>query len=266
MLLQDKCHPCVGSVFQTSVLWHCPQLQRCPLPPPKAGYGVLKELILVWNTRPFVTPTCSGVGWSPGLTHRLGRVILAWAQKVPEARRAGSEWALDGSTTGRFQTQAPSSSALPSFPLTFSSFLSPVPASCVFLPTSLQLLVCILLRDAEQMLIEDALLTVGSAWLWASCLATDKGSRVSLGTYKIFLLSWALLPGPGKDWQKVRPGILHLGDTRQPQNLPLLPSGVSILKDPTNLSTWLSGAGCSFGVMCIWFSAQDLVTDHLPWL
>ena len=120
------------------------------------------------------------MGWSPGLTHRLGRVILAWAQKVPEARRAGSEWALDGSTTGRFQTQAFSSSALPSFPLTFSSFLSPFPASCVFLPTSLQLLVCILLHDAEQMLIEDAVLTVGSAWLWASCLDIDKGNRVSL--------------------------------------------------------------------------------------
>lgn len=30
VLLQDKCHPCVGSAFQASVLWHCPQLQRCP--------------------------------------------------------------------------------------------------------------------------------------------------------------------------------------------------------------------------------------------
>ena len=62
-----------------------------------------------------------------------------------------------------FKTQLFSSSVLLYFPLTFFSFLSPFPASCVFLLTSLQLLVCILLRDAEQMLTEDAVAIVGSA-------------------------------------------------------------------------------------------------------
>lgn len=228
--------------------------------------------MLEWNTPPHVTSTHSGVDWSLGPTHRLGRVIPPWAQKVPEGKE-NRIWV----SIRRFFPN--SFSELNPFPHLFSLFhlhslisssssLPPVPS----LPASLQLLSCVLLRHAEQMLTEDAATTAGSARLWASCLDIGEGNGIcllllgSLGTYHwILLLSWALLPEPGKDWQKVKPAILYLGDTRQPQKLPLLPSGVSTLKDPTNLSTWFSGAWGAFRRMCIWFSAQDLGTDHLPW-
>lgn len=69
-----------------------------------------------------------------------------------------------------------------------------------------------------------------------------------------------------KTGQVAKPAISHMGHTRQPQKLSFLSSEVSAFKVPANPSTWLGGARGAFGRMCIWFSAQDLGTHHLPFV
>lgn len=135
--------------------------------------------------------------------------------------------------------------------------LHPLPVSSVFL-TSLQLLSCILLLHTSRCWSSDAT-TLWSAWHWASCLGVDKGNRIFL-----LLGSLRLMTKCSCCPKRLFQGLKRLKNTvgshwAAPETC-LFPSEVSPFQNPTNPSTWLRGARCAFGRMCIWFCARYLGT------
>lgn len=136
----------------------------------------------------------------------------------------------------------------PSPPPCFQCLPHLTPAAILYPPTA-----------HKQMLIHSDATTLWSAWHWASCLGVDKGNRIFL-----LLGSLRLMTKCSCCPKRLFQGLKRLKNTvgshwAAPETC-LFPSEVSPFQNPTNPSTWLRGARCAFGRMCIWFCARYLGT------
>lgn len=124
---------------------------------------------------------------------------------------------------------------------------------------------CCPVSPHKQMLIHSDAAPLWSAWHWASCLGVDKGNRVFL-----LLGSLGLRTKPSCCAKCLFQRLKRLKNTpgshRAAPETFLFPSEVSPFQNPTSPSTWLRGARCAFGRMCIWFCAQYLGTVKLRFI